>query len=115
MKQVRILVVALLSAGVLGGAGMLAPAAAAPAPAPSAAGCAQTRPFLSQGDRGTCVRYLQQKLTDQGIRTAVDGIFGSGTTKSVKTFQYACGYRGHDVDGLVGPRTWAGLLDHACV
>lgn len=117
MKQVRILVVALLSAGVLGGAGMLAPADAATSttPAPSAAGCAQTRPFLSQGDRGTCVRYLQQKLTDQGISTRVDGVFGSGTTKSVKSFQYLCGYRGREVDGLVGPRTWAGLLDHACV
>lgn len=118
MKQVRILVVALVSAGVLGGAGMLAPADAAAPAAPaasSAAGCAQSRPFLSQGDTGTCVRFLQQKLTDQGFRTRVDGFFGSGTTKSVKSFQYVCGYRGHDVDGLVGPRTWAGLLDHACV
>ncbi|OAR23486.1 hypothetical protein A8W25_29060 [Streptomyces sp. ERV7] len=115
MRQVRILVVAVISAGVLGGAGMLAPADAATSAAPNAAGCAQTRPFLSQGDRGTCVRYLQQKLTDQGIGTRVDGVFGSGTAKSVKTFQYACGYRGRDVDGLVGPRTWAGLLDHACV
>ncbi|MEU1075778.1 peptidoglycan-binding protein [Streptomyces sp. NPDC005878] len=115
MKQVRILVVALVSAGVLGGAGMLAPADAAAPAASSAAGCAQSRPFLSQGDTGTCVRFLQQKLTDQGFRTRVDGIFGSGTTKSVKSFQYVCGYRGHDVDGLVGPRTWAGLLDHACV
>ncbi|MFD9797037.1 peptidoglycan-binding protein [Streptomyces sp. NPDC059070] len=114
-QQPRILAVALVAAGLLGGAGALAPAEAAPGAAPRAAGCAQTRPFLSQGDRGTCVRYLQQKLTDQGISTHVDGIFGSGTTKSVKTFQYACGYRGHEVDGLVGPRTWAGLLDHACV
>ncbi|MFF1478398.1 peptidoglycan-binding protein [Streptomyces sp. NPDC058301] len=118
MKQVRILVVALVSAGVLSGAGMLAPADAATSAAtraPSAAGCGQSRPFLSQGDRGTCVRFLQQKLTDQGISTRVDGIFGSGTTKSVKSFQYLCGYRGREVDGLVGPRTWAGLLDHACV
>ncbi|MFD9487489.1 peptidoglycan-binding protein [Streptomyces sp. NPDC059991] len=75
---------------------------------------AQTRPFLSRGDRGTRVRFLRQKLTDQGVSTRVDGVFGSGTTKSVKSFPYVCGYRGHDVDGLVGPRTWAGLLDRAC-
>ncbi|MEV4437614.1 peptidoglycan-binding protein [Streptomyces sp. NPDC049577] len=114
MKRARLLLVALVGAVTLGGGGAVATAQAADT-AVSARGCAQTRPFLSEGDRGTCVRFLQQKLTDTGIRTDADGVFGRKTTKSVKEFQYACGYRGNEVDGLVGPRTWAGLLDRACV
>ncbi|GIG61723.1 hypothetical protein Lfu02_60950 [Longispora fulva] len=80
------------------------------APAWAAASCAQTRPFLSEGDRGGCVPFLQAKL---GV--TADGVFGPRTTRAVRDFQYLCGYRGREVDGLVGPRTWAGLLDRACV
>ncbi|MGH4029340.1 peptidoglycan-binding domain-containing protein [Actinomycetota bacterium Odt1-20B] len=95
-----------------------APVAAATASAPDtqAAGCATSRPFLSAGDRGTCVSYLQRKLNDRGhYGLTVDGAFGRATTHAVKSFQYACGFRGHEVDGLVGPRTWAGLIDKSCL
>jgi peptidoglycan hydrolase-like protein with peptidoglycan-binding domain len=36
----------------------------------------------------------------------VDGIFGSGTTRAVKTFQ---GDKGLTADGVVGTLTWAEL------
>jgi peptidoglycan hydrolase-like protein with peptidoglycan-binding domain len=48
------------------------------------------------------VRLLQQKL---GI--AADGQFGSGTRNAVQNFQRS---RGLDVDGVVGPKTWAALF-----
>ncbi|MFF9063583.1 peptidoglycan-binding protein [Streptomyces sp. NPDC014882] len=122
MNASRTLLAALLTAAVLTGAPMTAGAASASsAGAPSSAAvasanrCAKTRPLLSQGDQGTCVRFLQRKLDDNGIATRVDGVFGRGTAHSVKDFQRACGFRGNEIDGLVGPRTWVGLLDHSCV
>ncbi|GHG62219.1 peptidoglycan-binding domain-containing protein [Streptomyces griseocarneus] len=115
MKAPRVLFAALIGVTVLTCASVTAEASALPGGAATAHRCATTRPFLSQGDRGTCVTFLQQKLTSSGIPTATDGVFGSGTTRSVKTFQRACGFRGKQVDGMVGPGTWAGLLDHSCV
>ncbi|WP_159052379.1 peptidoglycan-binding domain-containing protein [Streptomyces longwoodensis] len=122
MKASRILHAALLTAAVLTGAPVTAAAASASsagassAPAVTSANqCAKTRPFLSRGDQGSCVRFLQRKLDDNGIPTRVDGVFGRGTAHSVKVFQRACGFQGKEIDGLVGPRTWAGLLDHSCV
>lgn len=76
----------------------------------AASSCASSRPFLSEGDRGGCVPFLQEKLN-----THVDGDFGPKTLAAVKQFQYNCGFRGKEIDGLVGPNTWAGLLDHDCV
>jgi len=59
------------------------------------------RPTLSEGDRGNPVRTVQRKLIIE-----VDGIFGSGTTRAVKTFQ---GDKGLTADGVVGTLTWAEL------
>jgi peptidoglycan hydrolase-like protein with peptidoglycan-binding domain len=40
----------------------------------------------------------------------VDGQFGDGTARAVRLFQ---GDKGLDVDGAVGPRTWAALRSRA--
>ena len=53
---------------------------------------------LKEGDRGRDVKLLQKYLTRAGIRTDADGVFGSGTTESVKGFE--TGQR-RKVDGKV--------------
>jgi hypothetical protein len=57
--------------------------------------------YLNKGDEGPSVRKLQQLL-----KVKVDGDFGPKTESAVKAFQ-----RSHGLlpDGLVGPKTWAGL------
>ena len=93
--------------------------AAALAPAPGtlgAANCATSRPFLSSGDSAPCVAFLQRRLNAKGAgHLTVDAVFGPATTRAVKSFQRACGFRNHEIDGLVGPKTWAGLIDGSCV
>jgi hypothetical protein len=56
-------------------------------------------------DRGF-VRQVQQRLVERGETLAVDGYFGPQTAGAVRTFQSRTGL---EVDGLVGPRTWAAL------
>lgn len=64
-------------------------------------------PILRLDDRGDAVRRLQQRLAGAGFDPGpVDGIFGSGTDGAVRACQAA---RGLDVDGVVGPATWAAL------
>lgn len=62
---------------------------------------------LRKGDRGDDVKVLQQALKDKGYDLAVDGIFGSGTEKVLRSFQ-----RAHSLfpDAIAGPKTWAMLL-----
>ncbi|GHU97909.1 spore cortex-lytic enzyme [Clostridia bacterium] len=53
------------------------------------------------------VKIVQKKLKDLGYyKTAVDGIFGSGTTAAVKNFQKT---KGLTADGVVGAKTIAAL------
>lgn len=64
-------------------------------------------PVLSQGSTGTFVRRLQRALASVGIDPGpIDGIFGTLTDAAVRRFQ---GAQGLQVDGIVGPRTWAAL------
>jgi len=67
---------------------------------------------LSEGDRGTSVRELQQTLDRLGYRDVngrplrIDGDFGHRTEEAVKSFQVA---HGLPPVGHVGPRTHAAL------
>jgi peptidoglycan hydrolase-like protein with peptidoglycan-binding domain len=73
-------------------------------PAPAASGGSPTLRF---GARGDAVRELQQQLARHGFSPGrIDGVFGSNTQSAVHRFQAA---RGLEVDGIVGPRTWAAL------
>ena len=64
------------------------------------------RPTLRLGSKGPDVSRLQQKLADAGYSLLVDGDFGPGTQGAVEQFQAD---NGLDVDGVVGPATWAAL------
>jgi len=60
---------------------------------------------------GADVEVLQAVLKARGfLTTNPDGIFGSYLEEVVKQFQTA--YK-LDVDGVVGPKTWAKLLERA--
>lgn len=63
-------------------------------------------PIINQGDTGEAVREAQQLLAARGYTLDVDGVFGSRTDKVVRSFQRSSGM---DVDGDVGPKTWAAL------
>lgn len=57
---------------------------------------------LRVGDKGKDVTELQSLLVQVGIKTAVDGSFGSGTKKAVQRFQRVVNL---DASGTVGPKT----------
>jgi N-acetylmuramoyl-L-alanine amidase len=65
---------------------------------------------LRPGDEGEPVRDLQRRLAATGFDTAPDepGRFGSTTEKAVVEFQTSRGLLG---DGIVGPQTWAQLVE----
>ncbi|MFF0738467.1 protein kinase [Streptomyces chartreusis] len=90
-------------------------------PTPTAPTTPATPPWISQctyysgteltdyGDKGQRVVQVQCMLTKRGYSvgsSGVDGEFGSATLAAVKQFQSA---KGLEVDGEVGPNTWAGL------
>lgn len=55
------------------------------------------------GSRGNEVRQIQKKLKELGYyKGSVDGIYGTGTQKAVKSFQKNCGITS---DGIAGPKT----------
>jgi len=58
------------------------------------------------------VKELQRELNAEGYQVEVDGLFGPETDGLVRAFQAA---RGLEVDGIVGPITWARLRDEAVV
>ena len=53
---------------------------------------------LKQGHKGKDVRSLQRYLDRTGIETSADGVFGSGTKRSVRAFERA---QRRKVDGVV--------------
>lgn len=71
-----------------------------------------SRQTVSYGSVGSDVRVLQEKLNKKGYRgqnglpLEVDGEFGMNTLFAVRAFQLA---KGLEVDGIVGPKTWAKL------
>jgi len=65
---------------------------------------------LRKGNEGQNVRILQAKLEQLEymlVQFGIDGIFGSETEGQVKAFQTASQI---EVDGIVGPDTWAALV-----
>ena len=63
-------------------------------------------PTQSRGNRGVDVVALQYLLQQSGRNVAADGVFGSGTESSVKSFQTG---KNLTSDGIVGPNTWGAL------
>lgn len=57
---------------------------------------------LQQGDSGSCVTQLQQRLNQLGATLVVDGQFGAATKNAVLAFQ---GRERIGFDGVVGPTT----------
>ena len=86
-----------------------APPAQPPAPTPAPATPEPTRSSaLRNGDQGTDVAYVQQRLRELGYLSGnADGVFGNATERAVKDFQAA---NGLTADGVVGNRTLA-MLD----
>jgi hypothetical protein len=69
---------------------------------------------LNRGAKGNQVEALQAlligynyKMENNGTTYGRDGSFGSATDKAVRAYQKA---NGLEVDGSVGPKTWAKLL-----
>lgn len=66
-----------------------------------------SQPTLRRGSSGSAVKTLQTRLQTLGLDPGpIDGIFGSMTDSAVRAFQRA---RNLQVDGIVGPQTWATL------
>jgi peptidoglycan hydrolase-like protein with peptidoglycan-binding domain len=66
-----------------------------------------SQPTVRWGSQGPAVKTLQAQLKKLGFEPGpIDGIFGSDTDSAVRAFQRA---RGIQVDGIVGPQTWATL------
>ena len=64
----------------------------------------------AKGSKGEWVRELQEALRDRGFTLRVDGDFGPATALAVRDWQKRAGL---DVDGRVGPATWASLAEAA--
>lgn len=90
---------------------LAAASASALAPiAPVAASSTLGERSLREGDKGKDVKQLQQMLVQVGIKTKVDGRFGSGTKQAVQRFQRIA--RLED-SGAVGRKTIAALRQAA--
>jgi peptidoglycan hydrolase-like protein with peptidoglycan-binding domain len=83
---------------------MLTLSPAATAASPNATTLCSTT--LQQGDSGSCVTQLQQRLNQLGGTLTVDGQFGPATKNAVLAFQ---GRSSIGFDGVVGPTTQSHL------
>mgnify|MGYP000903205519 CR=1 FL=1 len=68
--------------------------------------------ILKLGSKGAEVRTLQTKLRSLGYMRTIDGDFGEGTEKALKSFQSRNGLR---ADGVAGPATMTKLNSKAAV
>lgn len=75
-------------------------------------GTSATSTLLRKGDRGDAVKLLQKRLTICGWSLTADGIWGDKTDSAVRSYQYKAGLT---VDGIVGPKTQAKLIQDAVV
>ena len=70
---------------------------------------AATKTVLRLGSNGGEVKILQVGLNAKGYGLVSDGVFGPATDGAVRKFQSNSGIQ---ADGIVGPRTWAALLNN---
>src|SRR3954447_26077069 len=56
---------------------------------------------LDRGTKGKDVRYLQRALTQLGIATGIDGVYGKGTFRAVEALE---AQKGWPVDGVVSKK-----------
>ena len=78
----------------------------APPVPPTAVSRPAGNPRLEIGNQGRDLRRLQRALRRAGQDVAVDGLFRQRTWEAVCSLQHG---RGLNVDGIVGPGTWAEL------
>jgi hypothetical protein len=86
-----------------------------PQPRPQPQPPSTQRPTLRQGSRGPAVQEAQSRLnvwlasrpSYHGRPLVVDGVLGLRTHAAVRAFQQSAGLK---VDGVIGPPTWARLL-----
>jgi peptidoglycan hydrolase-like protein with peptidoglycan-binding domain len=64
-------------------------------------------PLFRLGDEGPEVYAIQHLLRSHGYNLTADGKFGPQTRTEVRNFQIA---KGLGADGIVGPNTWAALI-----
>lgn len=69
---------------------------------------ANDMPLIKKGSEGSAVLQLQKMLNAKGYKLTEDGDFGNKTEAAVKAYQKA---NGLEVDGEVGPMTWAALIE----
>lgn len=69
-----------------------------------------SRDYLLNGDTGSQVRAMQADLKKAGYSLAVDGIFGDGTEKAVKSFQLKNGLKDDGVFGKASRSKLASVL-----
>jgi peptidoglycan hydrolase-like protein with peptidoglycan-binding domain len=62
---------------------------------------------VRRDDTGEFVKAAQTELDRHNYSLVIDGIFGDKTDAAVRQFQNTDGL---DVDGVVGPNTWRGLI-----
>jgi hypothetical protein len=67
-------------------------------------------PVLKLHSLGDLVVWAQEHLATAGYTIPIDGDFGTTTQAAVESFQAA---KGLTADGIVGPATWAALLNYA--
>ena len=82
-----------------------------PVPVPTITPNTRAYHNLGQGDRGTEVKRLQERLIELGYLPAgsADGAYGGQTRMAVRRFQY---YNGLTVDGVAGRATQTNLFEN---